>query len=733
MRSIRVACVLVLWFMMMAGCAPRLTPSESEPTIVVVSSLPLTGSARLQTEMMEAAIRMAFEEVHYRLGPYRLEYRSWDDATAQAGGWDPAKEKENASRAAADPDVMAYIGTYNSGAAKIAIPILNQADLVMVSPGNTYTGLTKPLGEAGEPEIYYPTGTRTYCRVVPADDLQGTAGAVWAHSLGVRSVYILDDKELYGRGIATVFEAHCRRLGIRVLAHEGIDGKAADFRSVASKVQASGAELLYYGGTIQNGAAKLIKDLRSSGAKARFMGPDSLKDSAFLEAAGPAAEGVLCTLGSLPAEQLSPAGQAWYRAYQQRFGVEPEAFAIYAYESARVVLDGLARAGVKDRRAVRQAVMQTRDFPGLLGRWSFDESGDTSLSTMSGFEVTQGQFHFRDRLEVEGSPGVEGVSLSQAGSSLLGSPETETAARPRLTQQLLTGLSNGALIAIIALGYTLVYGIAEMVNFAHGEVFMIGALGALTGIEVLGLQATTPPLVLALGLLAVLGACMLACGLLNWGLDRSVYRRLRRRSPQTAMIAAMGISFILLNVGGYWKGWGPLHVPRLLPEGNLLGAESGLVVTWPQVGVLVCTLPLLAGLTALVYATRWGQAMRAVAQNPEAASLMGIPPDRTISWAFFLGGGLAGAAGVLYALYHQEVFFQIGFRQGLQAFTAAVLGGIGSLPGAVLGGLLIGLVEALTAHYWGQALAPAAVFGVLIGVILVRPTGLLGSGQSDKV
>ena len=724
MRAKLFLALLPLLALLALACDRQDAAGTGNNTIKVVSSLPLTGSARLQTEMMERAIRMAFEEVNYRVGPYTLEYQSWDDATAQAGTWDPAKEKENASRAAADKDIMVYLGTYNSGASKISIPILNQAGMAMVSPGNTYTGLTKPSGEKGEPEIYYPTGVRNYCRVVPADDLQGAAGAAWAHALGVKTVFILDDKELYGKGITAVFEAECRRLGLQILAHEGIDGKAPDFRSVMSKVKASGAQLVYFGGTIQNGAAKLVKDLKDSGSKARFMAPDSLKDTAFLQAAGPAAEGVLCTLGSLPAEQMSKAGQAWYRSYKERYGTEPEAFAIYGYEAAKVAVAGIAEAGVKDRAAIRNAIMGTRDFPGVLGQWSFDANGDTSLTAMSGFEVKGGDFVFSRRLEVSpGKPGLTAIAPTEQSTT----GRSWTA----LLQQLLTGLSNGALIAVIALGYTLVYGIVEMVNFAHGEVFMMGSFMALTLATLLGLS-TLSPLLLGLGLLLVLALSMLFSGLLNAAIDRFAFRPLRGRDKQVPMIAAMGASFILLNVGGYWKGWGPVNFPPLLPQGNVL-ASSSLTFTFGQLFVLLVTLPLLAGLYGFVYHTRLGKAMRAVAQNPDAATLMGVNADRTVTIAFFLGGCLAGAAGFLYGLYNQEVFFQVGFRQGLNAFTAAVLGGIGSMPGAVLGGLVIGLVEALTAYYVGQALSPAVVFLVLILVIIVRPSGLLGQARADKV
>ena len=717
--------LMLVSIVLLSGCVS--SPSRApNPVIKVVSSLPLTGSSRLQTEMMERAIRLAFEESNYQAGSYTLEYQSWDDATAQAGTWDPAKEKENASRAAADPDVMVYLGTYNSGAAKISIPILGQADMVMISPGATYTGLTKDgSGEPGEPELYYPTGVRNFCRVVPADDLQGAAGAAWAKALDVDKVYILDDKELYGKGIANVFESECHRLGLSVVAREGIDGKAPDFRAVMTKVKASGADLVYFGGTISNGAAKLVKDMRDSGSQALFMGPDSLKDTAFLRAVGSAGEGVLCTLGSLPSEQMNDLGKRWYQAYQKRYGTEPEAFAIYGYEAAKVAIAGISKAGVKDRVAIRNAVMSTRDHAGVLGTWSFDANGDTTLSSMSGFEVRNGEFIFAQKLEVQ--PGQ--VQLFHPTPPDQDSPETPSL----LLQQLLTGLSNGALIAIIALGYTLVYGIVEMVNFAHGEVFMAGSFLSLSLVGAFGLSAELSPLTLLLALTVVLILTMAACGFLNAGIDRLALRPLRGSAKQVSMITAMGCSFILLNLAGYWKGWGPLNFPALLPKTNLLGADSWLVLTPSQAAVLLVAAPLLLGLYLFVYRTKLGKAMRAVAQNPGAAALMGIDADRTISLAFFLGGSLAGAAGLLYGLYNAEVFFLVGFRQGLNAFTAAVLGGIGHLQGAVVGGLLIGIVEALTAYYLGQALAPAVVFAVLILVICLRPAGLFGQAGREKV
>lgn len=701
-----------------AGCAPA--SSGGGQRLRIVSSLPLTGSSRTQSETMVRAIQMALDEAGHRAGRYQIDYSSWDDATAQAGTWDPAREKDNATRAAADPQVVAYLGTYNSGAAKIAIPILNKAGLVMVGPGATASQLTKPgMGEPNEPDIYYPSGKRNFCRVVPADDLQGAAAAWWAQSLGVRSVYVLDDKEFYGKGLARVFEASCRARGIEIKGHEGIDTKASDFRSVVSKVRASGAELVYFGGTTQNGSGKLAKDLREGGSSAIFMGADATKEKAFLESAGPAAEGTLVTLGGSDLAHMAPEGQAWYARYQKKFGQRPEAYTIYAYEAAKVTLAGIARADSADRSAILRAIMGTRDFHGVLGAWSFDEQGDTTLSAMSGYEVVHGDWAFSAALKP--SDPVAHLKLVTPR----GAAQTESASVLRaFAEQLLNGLTNGSLIAVIALGYTLVYGIVELINFAHGDVFMMGSMAALTLVSALGLGPLGIPL-------ALLGA-MLGAALLNRAIDQVAYRRLRGGSRLVPLITAIGVSFVLMNLGGYWKGWAPVYFPDLLGKAdvNLLGPVHFKV---SQLLVIALSWPLMLALQWFIARTRLGQAMRATAQNPQAAALMGIDVNRTIGAAFLIGGALAGAAGFLYGFYHHEVRFDLGFRQGLNAFTAAVLGGIGNVRGALLGGLIIGLTEALTAYYWAQAVAPAVVFALLVLVILLKPSGLLGANLPEKV
>jgi branched-chain amino acid transport system permease protein len=316
------------------------------------------------------------------------------------------------------------------------------------------------------------------------------------------------------------------------------------------------------------------------------------------------------------------------------------------------------------------------------------------------------------------------------------------------TQYLILGVTNGALIALIALGYTLVYGIVELINFAHGEVFMMGAFLALTAVGALGVASGAGWGQIVLVALVALIASMAFSGALNWSLDRIVYRRLRASPRLAPLIAAIGGSFIFQGIGIYWKGSNTVLPPELVPTDlrsfnlltDLLGLDTRLRFRVLDLAVIVLTVPLLLGLSWLVYRTRTGKAMRAVAQDRGAAALMGIDVNRTIATAFLIGGVLAGAAGFIVAYYTNTARFQMGFRYGLFAFTAAVLGGIGNLNGAVLGGFIIGLVWQMSDGFlqtfipwWGAQWTPLMIFGVLVLVMVFRPTGLLGESVAEKV
>jgi branched-chain amino acid transport system substrate-binding protein len=376
-------------------------PVESAPSdarIKIVSSLPHTGSANNQTQTMVNGITMAIDEAGKKAGPFSIAYEAWDDASPERGQWDPAVEAANADRAIADKDVMVYIGTYNSGAAKISMPKLNSAGLAMISPANTWPGLTKPnVGEANEPMSYRPTGKVTYFRVVPADDIQARAGAKWAAELGAKKVFILHDRELYGQGIASIFQKVAPTLNLEITGYEGIDPKAANYRSLVTKIRQTSSDLVYFGGSTQNNAGQIVKDLRAGGLQdIKFMAPDACYEKAFIDSAGNEnlAGRTFITFGGKAPDQLTGKGKDFYDNYRKRYNAEPEGYAVYGYECGKVAIESIARAGKKDRMAIIDAMAATKDFDGALGKWSFDANGDTSITVMSGNGVENGAFKF---------------------------------------------------------------------------------------------------------------------------------------------------------------------------------------------------------------------------------------------------------------------------------------------------------------------------------------------------
>jgi branched-chain amino acid transport system permease protein len=301
-------------------------------------------------------------------------------------------------------------------------------------------------------------------------------------------------------------------------------------------------------------------------------------------------------------------------------------------------------------------------------------------------------------------------------------------------QYTLSGLTFGMLIALVALGYTMVYGIIELINFAHGDLFMVGSFLALSIVGWVGLESgDAPNWQIALALVLCFLFCPLFCGLLNVGIDRVVYRPLRTAPKLAPLVSAIGVSFVLMNIGLFWGGPQDVNFPALVSDRNLMPEDSQLRVTWKEVLVFGVTIPLMLALTLFVKFTPLGKAMRATAQNPTAAALMGINTERVIGATFAIGGALAGAASVVYSLSINTVNYTMGYTNGLFAFTAAVLGGIGNIPGAVLGGLMIGLVRAYGSAYIGERWSTALIFAILIVVLVFRPSGLLGSRVREKV
>jgi branched-chain amino acid transport system permease protein len=301
----------------------------------------------------------------------------------------------------------------------------------------------------------------------------------------------------------------------------------------------------------------------------------------------------------------------------------------------------------------------------------------------------------------------------------------------QLGNNLVLGLSNGAIYALIALGYTLVYGIIELINFAHGEVFMIGSFVAFGFWGTIGLTLSTGPLGVALGLLVSLLLAMGVCGVLNVMIERVAYKPLRNAPKLAPLITAIGFSFILQNVGILWLGSSPASVPDLIQSQKVLFDIGGVAIHRGDVLAVAVTIPLVVLLTSFINRSRLGKAMRATAQDPDAARLMGINVSTTISMTFLLGGMLAGAAGLVNLLYQTSVWYFQGFTAGLIAFTAAVMGGIGNLKGAVLGGLIIGCIQQMSDNRIGAQWTTAVVFAYLVLIMVFRPQGLIGEATRE--
>jgi branched-chain amino acid transport system permease protein len=312
-----------------------------------------------------------------------------------------------------------------------------------------------------------------------------------------------------------------------------------------------------------------------------------------------------------------------------------------------------------------------------------------------------------------------------------------------LIQTIIIGLASGLIFALVALGYTLVYGIIELINFAHGDVFMIGSMIGFFllapvdpngGLGIFELTAGMSVGEMIVKIVATLAVTIAITAFLNVAIERLAYRPLRHAPKVAPLISAIGMSFVLQNVGIFFAGSIQRTVENPFPSNNLLSVFgiTGFSITVNEIFVAAVTLPLLFGLTFFVARTRQGKAMRATAQDPDTAGLMGVDVNRTIALTFLIGGALAGAAGVVQILYNNVTVWNLGFRFGLNSFTAAVLGGIGNLQGAVLGAMVLGQVNAFSDRYIAPAWTNAIVFGVLIAIMVFRPTGLLGQQLAER-
>ncbi len=368
-----------------SSCPGGIYKGSEDPQFIVASDLPLQGSGRTQTEQMVNAIKFIFKQQNFKAGKYTVGFQSCDDSTAQAGKWDSGKCSTNANAYVGNKSVIGVIGTFNSGCAEIIIPILNRASpgpMGMVSPANTYVGLTHkgPAIAPGEPEKYYPTGKRNYTRIVAADDFQGAADALLTKQLGYKSVFILNDKEAYGLGVANDYQNSAKALGLKIAGFTAWDPKASSYEALATRIKQTGASTVFVGGLICENGAKLIKDLRSVlGAKYPLIAPDGFSD---FTANGPAAAGMYVSVAGVPPEKLSGPGKTFVDDFGAQIGTQVNPYAAYAAQAAVVMLDAIAKSD-GSRGAVTNQLFQTNVTDGILGTFSINEDGDTTANPVT--------------------------------------------------------------------------------------------------------------------------------------------------------------------------------------------------------------------------------------------------------------------------------------------------------------------------------------------------------------
>jgi branched-chain amino acid transport system substrate-binding protein len=381
-----------------AGCSSSASSSGTATgnTVDIYSSLPMQGSSSSQTKAMVNGIELALDQAHHKAGKFTVKYMERDDSTAAAGKWDPSQTAANAREAATDPRAVYYIGEFNSGASEVSIPILNAADVPQVSPANTYVGLTTnlPGSAAGEPMKYYPSGSRTYLRIVPIDSIQAASDLMAMKQAGCTKVAVANDKEAYGSGLATLLGLEKGYYGVNIVSNTGIDPTAANFRTYASTIASQGANCFFFAGIVSNGAVQITKDVNAAIPGAKIFGGDGVCTSSYTEASQggvPASidPRIYCTVATQNLDAY-PGGKTFLAAYKAMYGTaNPDPYAIYGYEVMKLGLDTIASLGANggNKADVLKALFAIKDRSSVLGTYGFNKDGDTTLKSYGVYKV----------------------------------------------------------------------------------------------------------------------------------------------------------------------------------------------------------------------------------------------------------------------------------------------------------------------------------------------------------
>jgi branched-chain amino acid transport system substrate-binding protein len=607
--------------------------------------------------------------------------------------------------------VHAVIGEVASSLSRAGGGVAQAYRVPMISPSSTNESVTL-IGEM-------------ISRVCFIDGFQGYVVAKFARdNLHTKRVGILyDQQQAYSKGLALEFEKAYRALGGTITTKQTYTGGDADFSAQLNTLKATSPEAVFVPG-YYNDAGNIAVQAKKLGINVPLLGGDGWDSPKLAEIGGAAMEGNYYA-NHYSAEETRPAIQKFVAKYQSRWGHVPDGLAALGYDAALVLFDAMERAPSLDGPDLAAAINATKNFPAVTGTITLDKNRNPVKSAVM-LVMKDGKPRYAATVEPSNEPLPEVQIVEDTGGA-------GTSFLTKFLQTLVDTLAVGALYALIALGYTLVYGVLRFINFAHSDVFTFGAWISFTYATKLGWTEHSPGY--ALPVMLVLA--MVTCGALGVTIERFAYRPLRKAPRLNVLITAIGVSLLLQNVGQLQQVFGPnpQHMPALIVDQSLV-TISGVHIRLVDVIVVVLALALVGALQWLVYGTKMGRAMRAVSFDERVASLMGINVNRVIVFTFAVGSALAAAGGLLFALKYgglQITAHSTWVLLGLTAFVAAVVGGIGDVRGAAIGALLIAGVQQFGAAYVSTQLRDIYVFSILIIVLLVRPSGLFGRSVVEKV
>jgi len=687
---------------------------DTSGPILVGHFASMTGSEATFGQSTDNGVRLAIAERNARGGVHgrKIEVITLDDAgkTQEAG--------TAVTRLITERHVTAILGEVSSSLSLAGGRVAQEYRVPMVSPSSTNVRVTQ-------------IGNMIF-RVCFIDSFQGYVVAKFARDdLKAKRIAILyDQTQAYSKGLAEDFDKAFRALGGEITTRQAYTGGDVDLAAQLQSIKETNSDAIFIPGYYTD-VGNIARQARKLGIKEPLLGGDGWDSDKLTQIGGQAIEGSYYS-NHYSFEEQRPEVQDFVKRYKAAYGRVPDGLAALGYDAAAVLMDAMDRSKSLDGIDLAAAIAATKNFKGVTGNITIDKNRNAQKSAVM-LEVRDGAPHFVTSI---GPPDHPLPKVPVAGSTEGGGEGKGGGGSffNKLLQTIVNSLALGALYALIAIGYTLVYGVLGFINFAHSDVFTFGAWSSFTLASWLGWAGTGSPV---FAMPAILLSAMAICAALGVTIERLAYRPLRSAPRLNVLITAIGVSLFLENTGTLpWAfGPNPQHMPALIKD-RVLFTAAGVNIRLVDVVVLALALALVLALEWMVYRTRQGRAMRAVSFDERVASLMGVNVNRVVTITFAIGSALAAAGGLLFALKYQSLEItshSSWILLGLTAFVAAVVGGIGDVRGAALGGLLIAVVQVFGVAYLSSNLRDIYVFGVLILVLLVKPSGLFGRAMVEKV